>query len=436
MFQVPVELTEECLDSIPAETEAVDETLKSEEVVLSDAAIAELAAVSSEIAHAEAADIWRAVPAQTIVEDEQLPVEIEETLDRVRQETSSPSALAELMENCTLVAATPLAYPDLETQKPQPSYSVASDLIEHTTLVATAPITFADSPNSTLQQLRDTYSSSGECADISASATEPCVTWNGARAVDQESGELVTEDEDERVWATLEKEIEETKAATKIQAGFRGHKARQALLQREDAVQMASSIGSSDVMIATPFSGVRHTGEFHDSLALLPLQAGNEPINDDADSATNAAYEPHELEHQDEDHAELLEDDDMSSSNGNFLDKAAIKIQSTFRGFKTRNDLKKERSPVNFQEPRVPPPMSRVQSAPQILIEDSVEDRSAAKIQAGVRGYLTRQRLKREKSPQLPPSPEMEDAVVKIQAGFRGYKARQAVKSMREGKDS
>ncbi|KAF4522971.1 hypothetical protein B566_EDAN009561 [Ephemera danica] len=262
-------------------------------------------------------------------------------------------------------------------------------------------------------------------APWNASQTEPCISWNGARAVDQESGELVTGDEDESVWATLEREIEETKAATKIQAGFRGHKARQGLLQREDAVQVVTS--SDDVAATTPFSGVRHTGEFHDSLPLLPL-AGDGPTDGDCSATKLALFEAHN------NHVE--DDDMMSSSSGNFLDRAATKIQSTYRGFKTRNDLRKERSPVNSQEPRLPPMMLRVQSAPQILIQDSVEDRSAAKIQAGVRGYLTRQRLKRERSPQPPPTPEVEDAVVKIQAGFRGYKARQEVKSMREGKDS
>ncbi|XP_063215869.1 abnormal spindle-like microcephaly-associated protein homolog, partial [Bacillus rossius redtenbacheri] len=45
----------------------------------------------------------------------------------------------------------------------------------------------------------------------------------------------------------------------------------------------------------------------------------------------------------------------------------------------------------------------------------SKEDAAAARIQAGVRGYLARKKLQQER-----------DAATKIQAGFRGYKTRQA----------
>lgn len=52
---------------------------------------------------------------------------------------------------------------------------------------------------------------------------------------------------------------------------------------------------------------------------------------------------------------------------------------------------------------------------------DSVENRCATKIQAGVRGYLVRKKQKQEA-----------DAATKIQAGFRGFKARKELQLMRE----
>lgn len=57
----------------------------------------------------------------------------------------------------------------------------------------------------------------------------------------------------------------------------------------------------------------------------------------------------------------------------------------------------------------------------QIEQPATVEDRSAVKIQAGIRGYLVRkqQRLAKE-------------AATKIQAGFRGFKARKDMKNAKQ----
>lgn len=52
---------------------------------------------------------------------------------------------------------------------------------------------------------------------------------------------------------------------------------------------------------------------------------------------------------------------------------------------------------------------------------ESVEDRCATKIQAGIRGYLVRKKQKQEA-----------DAATKIQAGFRGFKARKELQLKRE----
>ena len=102
---------------------------------------------------------------------------------------------------------------------------------------------------------------------------------------------------------------------------------------------------------------------------------------------------------------------------------AASKIQAGFRGYKVRKQLR-ENTVDNKNGPRNQG--SRPQSANQETEADDVpasdiEERSAAKIQAGVRGYLVRKRRQTER-----------DAAVKIQAGFRGYQARREVKARKQ----
>ena len=102
---------------------------------------------------------------------------------------------------------------------------------------------------------------------------------------------------------------------------------------------------------------------------------------------------------------------------------AASKIQAGFRGYKVRKQLR-ENNIDNKNGPRSQG--SRPQSANQNaeakeIPAGDIEERSATKIQASVRGYLVRKKRQTER-----------DAAVKIQAGFRGYKARRDVKARRQ----
>lgn len=102
---------------------------------------------------------------------------------------------------------------------------------------------------------------------------------------------------------------------------------------------------------------------------------------------------------------------------------AASKIQAGFRGYKVRKQLR-ENTIDNKNGPRSQG--SRPQSANQDteakeIPASDIEERSATKIQAGVRGYLVRKKRRNER-----------DAAVKIQAGFRGYKARREMKTRRQ----
>lgn len=135
------------------------------------------------------------------------------------------------------------------------------------------------------------------------------------------------------------------------------------------------------------------------------------------------------------------EDVDLDPNDPN-IHAAATKIQASFRGHKTREDIKKHRE----------------------------EEEAALKIQATFRGHVTREQVKemkmsesREKVEQVetggekvttdaprddqaekeqaeeldidPNDPDVQDAAVKIQASFRGHKAREEVKAMKSGAD-
>lgn len=102
---------------------------------------------------------------------------------------------------------------------------------------------------------------------------------------------------------------------------------------------------------------------------------------------------------------------------------AASKIQAGFRGYKVRKQLR-EKTIHNKNGPRSQG--SRPQSANQVteakaIPASDLEEQSATKIQASVRGYLVRKKRRAER-----------DAAVKIQAGFRGYQARRDVKARRQ----
>lgn len=93
-------------------------------------------------------------------------------------------------------------------------------------------------------------------------------------------------------------------------------------------------------------------------------------------------------------------------------DDAATKIQAGFRGYRVRKQLKQARRSSNRSKENeyLNGNMNGgVVTGPR----RSIEEKSATKIQAGIRGFLVRKRQKAEK-----------EAAIKIQASFRGFKTR------------
>lgn len=115
-------------------------------------------------------------------------------------------------------------------------------------------------------------------SELQEKAQKPTVARS---AVSLNLDRMGNEEEDRRVWETLQQQ-ELDDAATKIQSNYRGYRMRRSL-KREDAVQMpttsSSSLTASSDVIPDP---IRHSGEFHDMMVLPPS-----PEEDAADSSTS-----------------------------------------------------------------------------------------------------------------------------------------------------
>lgn len=103
-------------------------------------------------------------------------------------------------------------------------------------------------------------------------------------------------------------------------------------------------------------------------------------------------------------------------------DDAATKIQAGFRGYRVRKQMRQTRSSGSSGSAATSSgSSSQVQRSPRVakkVTTTPLEDKSAAKIQAGVRGFLVRKRQK-----------VATDAATKIQASFRGFKTRKDLKT-------
>ncbi|XP_058812268.1 IQ domain-containing protein N [Topomyia yanbarensis] len=102
-------------------------------------------------------------------------------------------------------------------------------------------------------------------------------------------------------------------------------------------------------------------------------------------------------------------------------DDAATKIQAGFRGYRVRKQIRQGKggsgsSTASGSGQQRSPKGGKKMGA-------SLEDNSAVKIQAGIRGFLVRKRQK-----------VATEAATKIQASFRGFKTRKDLKTTKTEK--
>ncbi|XP_055533012.1 abnormal spindle-like microcephaly-associated protein homolog [Wyeomyia smithii] len=101
-------------------------------------------------------------------------------------------------------------------------------------------------------------------------------------------------------------------------------------------------------------------------------------------------------------------------------DDAATKIQAGFRGYRVRKQIRQNKTSTGGTASNSGMGQQRSVGKKN---GSSLEDNSAAKIQAGVRGFLVRKRQK-----------VATEAATKIQASFRGFKTRKDLKTTKKEK--
>ncbi|XP_029167608.1 transcription factor SPT20 homolog [Nylanderia fulva] len=111
---------------------------------------------------------------------------------------------------------------------------------------------------------------------------------------------------------------------------------------------------------------------------------------------------------------------------------AATKIQANFRGYRVRKQMKETTQRRRQSQQQHPDQRNQQQNQQQQQQEhlpkskdpfkrqntrEALEEKSATKIQAGIRGYLVRKRQQ-----------AVQAAATRIQAGFRGFRTRKLLK--------
>merc|ERR1712025_1009391 len=111
---------------------------------------------------------------------------------------------------------------------------------------------------------------------------------------------------------------------------------------------------------------------------------------------------------------------------------ATLKIQSAYRGFKTRKDMKQN---APFKRVQTPDSSATESEGEEDLpdLDDSEVIDATIKIQSAFKGFKTRQMIKKHKEimPDLNCA-QVQDATLKIQSAYRGFKTRKEMKAAGE----
>ena len=216
-------------------------------------------------------------------------------------------------------------------------------------------------------------------------------------------------------------------AATKIQAGYRGHKARRdvAKLKREHPARLEVHIEEVDIDLEDP--EVKKSASMIQSRFRGGRARKSEVAQVKEEKVVEKPAEEEEI------------DIDLMDPN---VEKSATKIQATFRGSKARKEVAKIKEEVHKGADK-----DANHSADQDVYQDA--DRSATVLQAGYRGHMARKKVAKMQEDSVQGGtvehnveeididlndPNVEKSATKIQATFRGSKARKEVAKVKEEK--
>ena len=325
--------------------------------------------------------------------------------------------------------------------------------------------------------------------DVEAAATKIQAGFKGHRARKEirEKRPIVTEvdtidsnkGKDESIDIDLEDPDVEV-AATKIQAGFKGHKARKELregkksgdkkekddvnhVELEDRLESEAididledpEVEAAATKIQAGFKGHKARKGIKSKKDAIVDDAGAMGDNDDMGNGKKGTTEPHE---KDEDIDIDLEDPEVEA--------AATKIQAGFKGHKARKEIKSKKDNMGNGEQDTKEQQVK-DSDIDIDLNDPEVEAAATKIQAGFKGHKAREEIKNKKDNIAKDAdtqnennntgnsnqdtaelhkkdddvdidlddPEVEAAATKIQAGFKGHKARKEIKNKKDNVD-
>uniref|UniRef100_A0A8C6PHK6 non-specific serine/threonine protein kinase n=1 Tax=Nothobranchius furzeri TaxID=105023 RepID=A0A8C6PHK6_NOTFU len=245
------------------------------------------------------------------------------------------------------------------------------------------------------------------------------------------------------------KDREQTKAAVVLQSNFRGYKERKKFKEREKTIAGAE--------LENPDG---HVEEEMDPKG--PFKQG-----DEEDESTIEAEDNDDSDHtevaDDEEHTEVgddavIEDMEEKTPGDEEETKAATVLQSNFRGHKERKRLQEEgKIPAKKQKEETGVQAGASSSPNHVELEDPDETKAAVVIQSNFRGHKERKRLEEEGkiprktkmeptqketvpdvqediSPENPEGADEEKAATVLQSNFRGHRDRKKLKAEKEAR--